>query len=644
MRAPGKETFLHGTSRRLVFLGFALFFVIAPLHAQSGWGLNSRAGQGPPAQTRVELAELRVGRIVYLREDLGRADAWPRLESAFRPLTRAGYKIVGIIPYDFNGPAGDGREPAPDLRNVYREAEAVARRAGRTVSVWEIFNEPDIGFCRDLPDRSVAAAKAVYLGLKTASGKPVLLPSLGQPPGPWLERAAANGLLSYGDAFNLHYYGAAGDLGDLLGLTRRFLRDLSPAADQLPLWLTEIGIKTPDEAPDAPWERERQTRFFRDTTRTAADEGVAGFMPYAYRDGNYSLADNSYAAYPALALYLRESRDLELRAGPAWLDRAADANRVVLQWAPDDCLPDKISGAYEFTGGEMRGVVRLYNFGSRAVKGTLALDGLSQIRTAALSSNSITIPAMGRIDLPMRFTVAAPGYVRETANFQWHNVATGRESPLSFSFATIPRARDFSAVPITADRPTTRGFQWINAPAEYNITATNGRWIGLNGLKVGTARGALSPVRMIWTRGEESARRSWDLAGATFWLDPNFEPSEPTMAVARVDGLPASDFLRLRADRVLGRDFTVRVDLVDDRGERFTVFENNGVNYFHPSRELWLDWRDFHLFFWGRFPHRLHPPDPAAVREIQLRFHFLKTDDPVRLSFEAMKASALPPQ
>jgi hypothetical protein len=615
----------------------ALAFLLAGigiLRAQSGWGLNSRLNWSPTDRTQAELADLRAGRLLYLREDLTTADVWPQHEPLFRQLARAGYKILGVVPYGVGIPRADASPvPAPDLRDVYREAEALARRTDHVVSVWELYNEPDTGFCSELPDRFAAESKAAYLGLKAASRRPVLLPSLGLPPGPWLERAVANGLLDYGDAFNLHYYGHASDFADFLDLSRTFLRDHLASGEQLPLWITEIGIKTDAAAPDAAWRLQRQTRYLRDTMRTAANApDVAAFLPYSFRDANYSLADGGYGPYPALALYLRESRTQRLRDDPAWLDQAARASRVILQWAAGACVPDKVSGAYEFIDHDLRGTVRLYNFSTRAMTGTLELTGLTRIQAQIAGwrpGRTITIPPLGRIDLPVRFSLATPGYLRETAGFLWHDAATRGESPLSFGLATAPPESDFVSHPIAAHRPDAGpgGFQWIDAPAPYSVTDASGPWLGLNGLTV-----------QVLTNIELT--RSPSLT-ALFYLFTYFDRDEPTMAVAKVDGFPSSDFLRLRFSRPPGEGFTVRVDLIDNRGERYTVFENGGSSGARPSREIRLHWRDFNLYFWGRYPGRQHPLDPRSVREIQLRFHFDHANDPVQIDFDALQARTL---
>jgi hypothetical protein len=74
-------------------------------------------------------------------------------------------------------------------------------------------------------------------------------------------------------------------------------------------------------------------------------------------------------------------------------------------------------------------------------------------------------------------------------------------------------------------------------------------------------------------------------------------------------------------DPIVGPGAGLRVDLVDDLGQRFTIWENFGQSYSRPDRDLWLNLRDFNAYFWGRCT--AHPAfHPERVREVQLRFFF----------------------
>ena len=75
-----------------------------------GWGFNGKLNISPPALVSAELADLQAGRVTYLREDVP-LDNWAAREPLFRRLNRAGYRVVGLVPYaldpSLNGPDPD---------------------------------------------------------------------------------------------------------------------------------------------------------------------------------------------------------------------------------------------------------------------------------------------------------------------------------------------------------------------------------------------------------------------------------------------------------------------------------------------------------------------------------------------------------
>jgi hypothetical protein len=164
---------------------------------------------------------------------------------------------------------GGGQRMPLDLREAYERGRRLGETYGDLVDGWEIDNEPDISFVADNPETYAAFLKAMYLGLHAGAvqgegraargegpeetmsldpsagsyeltahrsdwlaqkrGFPSLNPNLSSstggampmprvvmaplalPPGPYLERLWANGLASYTDGFNFHYYGYAED-------------------------------------------------------------------------------------------------------------------------------------------------------------------------------------------------------------------------------------------------------------------------------------------------------------------------------------------------------------------------------------------------------------------------------------------------
>ncbi|MBW8864353.1 MAG: hypothetical protein JF609_05405 [Verrucomicrobia bacterium] len=167
--------------------------------------------------------------------------------------------------------SGGGQRVPQDLREAFERGRTLGKTYGDLVDAWEIENEPDISFVAENPEVYAAFHKACYLGVHAGiaeclesraessaqsslrgtdgprlrypvhaadpgrlslslsgaqSGMDgqnfsprVLMAPLALPPGPYLERLWSNGLASYTDGFNYHYYGYA---EDFTGVYRQF--------------------------------------------------------------------------------------------------------------------------------------------------------------------------------------------------------------------------------------------------------------------------------------------------------------------------------------------------------------------------------------------------------------------------------------
>ena len=147
-----------------------------------------------------------------------------------------------------------------DLSDAYEHGRKLGATYGDLVDAWEVDNEPDLGFVPESAERYTAFLKAMYLGLKAGSREQgagslnnpqvsglrsqvsgraplVIMGSLGLPPGPWLERFAANDGFAYTDGFNYHYYGYAEDFTGVYRQHEAALRELGA-------WSLEIGDKS----------------------------------------------------------------------------------------------------------------------------------------------------------------------------------------------------------------------------------------------------------------------------------------------------------------------------------------------------------------------------------------------------------------
>ena len=242
---------------------------------------------------------------------------------------------------------GGGYRLPLDLREAYERGRWLASTYGDLVSCWEIDNEPDIGFVADNPETYSAYLKATYLGLKagfrsydqvaaslelnsdsskllvsssswlarkrggsvvyeqrselTANSSklvapPVIMAPLALPPGPYFERLCANGLLSYTDGFNFHYYGYAKDFTGVyrqfedavveLGARSSKLTAPSSFLRELPVFITEYGYGLLDgDASKAVEGRVRQWAWYRDVVKQILflrPEGTMAFVLNPY--------------------------------------------------------------------------------------------------------------------------------------------------------------------------------------------------------------------------------------------------------------------------------------------------------------------------------------------------------------------------
>ncbi len=513
---------------------------------------------------------------------------------------------------------------------------------------WEMVGEPDVGYCTDLPDRVAAFQKAVYLGLKaggkvqlvdgsyrlsgsgTRSNEPVtnnktigrpivLMGALALPPGPWLERAAANGLFDYTDAVNFHFYGLARDLPGVIDAHRQFAARWRTQGPALPLWITECGMNAVTTATFMdPERRKRQEEFTLATARVALRApDVAVFMPFIFvhaGDG-FAMTHGNAVPFPAWQAYARFTRE------NPWPKRVAAAplaapNPVVVQWLPDNRtgLAHKVSGTYRFrTGLAIHGEIRVYNFSPLPVEGRFVGSDARDISVVGLRSDVVRVGAYGVVSVPVEIAaVGDQGYFRE----DWEAAfveQSGRRSTARLAFEAWPnedsfRVQSLALLPDRWWRRTTHA-------ESTDLIRRRGRfWREVNDLQLTELSGesGVAKLRLEASRAAE-------------------DPLRFAMAAAHVAGLPSSGFLRLQLSRPMGRDFQVRVDLVNRQGERFSIWENFGVSYYRPSADVWLNLRDFHPYFWGRC--RGSPElRPEEVREIQLRLFAKKANDPVELS------------
>lgn len=604
----------------------------------SGWGIDACLSVYAPRTLHAAwLRSINAANLVYLRE---RGLEWIGSAGETYPtLVEAGYKVVAFSTTPGVKSSHSWDQLPEDLLAVYEASRRRGRKWAGAVSIWELPNEPDTMFCYDLPDRLVAYSKAAYLGLtdgRRRASQPggVLMSALGCFPGPWLERAAENGLYDYTDGLNVHFYGHARDFRDGLRAQVAFAARWT-GGRKLPVWVTEAGIDATDHADLAEARgREIQKWFTLETARVALEEGVAVFMPFVLtwpKEEWFALAHSPTEPYPAWTAYAGFTRAHSLPAQSA-LVPPANPSRVVLQWQPDyqTCIPHKVSGSYWFRGGgaaarPMRGRMVLYNFSAEPVVGTLTIEADETVRLVANRVATVAIPAFGRTVVPLKIEPAASGYLRANLRFRFGSVReTERPSRAMFAVETPPSAKILPRrLEILGRCPASGDFSWIWAPEPTGITTAGGAWRGV---------GPVVPRRSSAAYADLGAVQEFVVVEGTT------DPRRPPMAVTRVEGLPGGRdaFLRVRFPDGDRTNDAVRVDLIDDRGQRFSIAENLGQNRFRPNpRQVLFAYRDFQIYAWGRCTK--NPAfRPEAVREIQLRFYSMGYPAKYRIRLDAL--------
>ncbi len=617
----------------ILALIFAVSLTAAETEPPAGWGIDACLTAHVDARARSDYLLLLQQSGVRILRERGPNAALPELKNA-------GLAVDAFVDLRGLPPPRPGNQLPEDLLKVYQSARGLAANYRGIVDAWEMVGEPDVGYCTDLPDRVVAFQKAVYLGLKAGAGEGsgatgqsadsapvVLMGALALPPGPWLDRAAANGIFEYTDAVNFHFYGLAGDLPGVIAAHRDFAAKHLPAKAQapLPLWITECGadVVTPADYLN-PKRRARQADFTLATAQTALREtDVAVFMPFilVHQGDPFAMTSGPNQPLPSWTSYARFTRENPWPRRP--LARPpVDPNPIVLQWLPDNrtTVPHKVSGSYRFNAdGVIQGELCLYNFSGAEVRGHLVCDPPKFAQVQLPAPGEIILAPFSCQCFPLEFHRNEPaGYFREewSAIFQDEK---GGQSPVRFALEAWPVVADFkeTALPLLPDHWWRR----FGHPEPTDEFRHKGKfWREENDLKLEEL-----PTGSPGTRLRLGVQRV------------SQDPLRFNFALAHVSRLPSEGFLRLQLSHPMSKDCLVRVDLIDRRGQRFTIWENFGVSYYRPSADVWLNLRDFASYFWGRCTKNpvFHPED---IREVQVRGFFKRADDPVEVTLSLMQA------
>ena len=575
-------------------------------------------------------------------------------QRVWRAERRAGFRVVAFASSFRPLPLDDSVDQLPeDLLAVYWAFRETAIQTAGEVDAWEMVGEPETFFCRDLPDRVAAFQKAVYLALTSARDTPpseeegslkrgdgeterapsparqsapqvpvVLMGALAFPPGPWLEAAAANGLFDYTDAINLHHYGFAKDLGDVIA-AHRAVASRWTNGRSLPVWVTEAGL---NNIPKRDWRnataRAAQADYLIECATQAIQQGVAVFMPFilVHRGDPFAMTEAANDVHPAWERYRDFTREHALNpAGPVAAPPPAP-NPVVLQWLPDSmtCTPSKTSRSYWFESdgdgawSELEGELRVYNFSATPVRVRVVAAGeidprLSLAWGGGQPDEVVTLAPLSRRVLPVKIGLTGNAYLRaelqfraETLDAKDRGLAT---SPLAFAVETMPTDELPHRELRLAPGPPPETFPYVGGTAPFVTTSRSASCRGLNGVTVVEDDGAGSLTFDVKESNEDA-------------LTP------PQAIFSLPDGLPpaTAGFLRLRATDGRGRPAYLRVDLVDVDGQRFSIVEGLGRNPLVDSGDtVLLGYNDFHRWVFGNCRPGVGF-DPRRIRGLQLRF------------------------
>ncbi len=202
-----------------------------------------------------------------------------------------------------------------DLFEVYHACRTGLPSFPGAPSAWEVWNEPDFYFVRDSAADMAAVLKAAWWGVKTRDPEArVLMPSLAFRPGRYAVELAANGLASWTDGWNVHFYGWAAGYPAFLAQQQEFAAAIGFRG---PLWITEIGhLGMPLTRSDDPT-ADAETAAFHE--RTMVESWVRGvdrhllflLTPFAEARNELGLTRADGTWRPALIRAVRLARALQ---------------------------------------------------------------------------------------------------------------------------------------------------------------------------------------------------------------------------------------------------------------------------------------------------------------------------------------------
>ena len=287
-------------------------------------------------------------------------------------LSARGVEVSGMY---HNAPAwtknGEDAMLPADLLATYDFAKKAAETFRGKMTVWEFWNEQDIGFSDAAAWDYAAAMKAAYLGFKAGNPDITVLtgPFCVDTPAGFCRAALKSDLPQYFDVFSYHTYASPDNFPKLLEQIRQVLKE-SGAPASMPVWFSETGTRAegPAEAPGLrPGLKEHSFRqelaVAREVPKVLASLqrlGVArafwfNLMPVNEWNGSkawgmlrrdYTIKAQ-YTAFATLTAQLGEAKiegGLKLPGVRALLYRRADGTQSLLAWSESGAKELRIPG------------------------------------------------------------------------------------------------------------------------------------------------------------------------------------------------------------------------------------------------------------------------------------------------------------
>lgn len=243
---------------------------------------------------------------------------WDDYDWIIEQYERVGVQLLPILCYasawsDDKSPVSDD-EQARYARFVH---EVVKRYKGR-VRAYEIWNEPNITpFWVPTPNAAdyVRLLKLAYAEAKRADPEVVIVGGvIAGIDYPFIEQMLDHGAAAHMDVFSFHpYQGDLGSIGpDEGGLGAQIDRHrelLAKHGFHGPIWLTEIGHRTPGTEGHTFVSEEDQARYLARTFAIAREHGVEKVFWFNLQDWeeHWGIIDRNFRRKPAFEMYRRIS-------------------------------------------------------------------------------------------------------------------------------------------------------------------------------------------------------------------------------------------------------------------------------------------------------------------------------------------------